>query len=85
MNWSHRVSSRRCEQTRVSLAVLFKMNMTAVAYQAHLLFQNSICPMSQTSRTSGCRRQNSHSTRDLREGLDVAVCNKHPDRLVTHV
>jgi hypothetical protein len=29
------------------------------------LFQNSIWPMSQMSRTSGWRKQNSHSTRDL--------------------
>lgn len=39
--------------------------MTAVAYHAHFLPQKSICPMSQTSRTSGWRRQNSQSTSDL--------------------
>lgn len=41
------------------MKVLFNTNMTAVAYQAQVLPQKSICPMSHTSRTSGCRRQNS--------------------------
>jgi len=53
----------RLSQNR--LTVLFRMNMTAVAHQAHFLFQKSICPISQTSRTSGWRRQNSQSTSDL--------------------
>lgn len=39
--------------------------MTAVAYHAHVLPQNSICPMSQTSRTSGWRIQNSQTTSDV--------------------
>lgn len=47
------------------MKVLFKMNMTAVKYQAHFWPQKSICPMSQTSLTSGCRKQNSHSTMEL--------------------
>jgi hypothetical protein len=51
--------------------VLLRMNMTAVAHHAHFLFQNSIWPMSQMSRTSGWRRQNSHNTRDLQEGGGV--------------
>lgn len=45
--------------------MLLSRNMTAVAYHAHFLPQKSICPMSQTSRTSGWRRQNSQSTSDL--------------------
>lgn len=39
--------------------VLFKMNMTAVNHQAMSELKKSIFPMSVTSRTSGCRRQNS--------------------------
>lgn len=39
--------------------------MKAVAHQAHFLFQKSIWPTSQTSRTSGWRRQNSQSKSDL--------------------
>lgn len=45
--------------------VLFRRNMTALNHHAHLLFQKIISPMSQTSRTSGWRRQNSHVIRDL--------------------
>lgn len=39
--------------------------MTAVKYHAHVLPQKSICPMSQTSLTSGWRKQNSHNMSDL--------------------
>jgi hypothetical protein len=48
------------------LTVLLSMNITAVAHHAHFLFQNSIWPMSQMSRTSGWRKQNSHKTIDLK-------------------
>lgn len=50
------------------LTVLLSKNMTAVAHQAQFLFQKSIWPISQTSRTSGCRRQNSHRTSELLMG-----------------
>lgn len=43
------------------MKVLLSKNMTAVNHHAHLWFQNSIWPRSQTSRTSGWRRQNSLS------------------------
>lgn len=46
--------------------MLFMRNMKAVAYQAHFFPQNSICPMSQMSRTSGCRKQNSQRTSELK-------------------
>ena len=39
--------------------------MTPVAHHAHFLFQKSIWPMSQTSRTSGWRRQNSQTIREV--------------------
>jgi hypothetical protein len=45
--------------------VLFNRNIIAVAYQAHFCPQNSIWPISQTSRTSGCLRQNSHTTKEV--------------------
>ena len=43
--------------------VLFRMNITPVNHQAGRQFQKSIWPTSQTSLTSGCRRQNSLSTK----------------------
>lgn len=45
-------------QCRPWMNVLFRRNMTAVAHQAILESQNRYWPISQTSRTSGCRRQN---------------------------
>lgn len=39
--------------------------MTAVSHQAHRLLKNIISPTSQTSLTSGCRRQNSHTMSDV--------------------
>lgn len=39
--------------------VLLSRNMIAVNHHAHFLPQNSICPISQTSLTSGWRKQNS--------------------------
>lgn len=45
--------------------VLFRMNIVAVAYHAHVFPQKSIWPMSHTSLTSGWRRQNSQRTRDV--------------------
>lgn len=45
--------------------VLFKRNMTAVKYHAHVLPQKSIWPMSHTSLTSGWRRQNSLSLLEI--------------------
>lgn len=40
------------------MTVLFIKNMAAVKYHTTLEFQNKYWPMSHTSRTSGCRRQN---------------------------
>jgi hypothetical protein len=40
------------------MKVLFNKNMTAVIYQAILESQKRYWPMSQTSRTSGWRKQN---------------------------
>lgn len=39
--------------------VLFNINIMAVKYQAALLSQKSICPISHTSLVSGCFIQNS--------------------------
>lgn len=64
MNCELLVSSNNLGQLVIH-TVLFKMNMTAVAYQAQRWPQKSIWPMSQMSRTSGCRRQNCHRTSDL--------------------
>ena len=50
---------KRGEVERTWMKVLFRTNMTAVAYHAHVLPQKSICPISHTSLTSGWRRQNS--------------------------
>lgn len=54
--------TRRCTPW---MKVLFRMNMTAVAHHAHSRPPHRICAMSQTSRTSGCRRQNYQRMRDL--------------------
>jgi len=54
--------------------VLFMRNMKAVAYQAHFFPQNSICPMSQISRTSGCRKQNSQRTSELKGTVNTMIC-----------
>jgi hypothetical protein len=39
--------------------VLFRTNIIAVKYHATGELKKSICPISQTSLVSGCRRQNS--------------------------
>lgn len=54
------------------MKVLFRMNMTAVAHHAHFFPQNNICPMSQTSRTSGCLKQNSHRTSELYRSVSMS-------------
>ena len=59
------VSCQSARSPSNRLTVLLSKNMTAVAHQAQFLFQNSIWPISHTSRTSGCRRQNSHRTSEL--------------------
>jgi hypothetical protein len=47
------------------MKVLFNKNMTAVIYQAILESQKRYWPMSQTSRTSGWRKQNLQIIRDV--------------------
>src|SRR5688572_10878855 len=45
------------------MKVLLRTNMIAVHHQAHFLPNQITSPTSHTSRTSGCRKQNSHTTR----------------------
>src|SRR6201989_899188 len=47
------------------MKVLFSANMTAVNHQAHFEFQKMTWPTSHTSLTSGWRRQNSQTMRDV--------------------
>lgn len=47
------------------MKVLLRMNMTAVAHHAHFLPQKSNWPMSHTSLTSGWRKQNSQTIKEV--------------------